>query len=135
MMDDDECEGDDDEVEVDARTLLLLIAGYLRRRVQTHPVSTLSGVVAVGYVLGWSMPRVALRLGTAVAMRLLAVEVLEALLEGELLGSCGAGMSRETQASGTADPDPEAEHEDDAEHEPPNESGRPSRRVAKPFVA
>lgn len=62
---------------------LALIAGdRLVRRMQSHPLSTLGGVAAVGYVLARGVPNVLLRAGTGIAMRAVASRVMEQVKAG-----------------------------------------------------
>lgn len=66
---------------------LALIAGdRLVRRMQSHPLSTLGGVAAVGYVLARGVPNVLLRVGTGIAMRAVASRVMEQVKAGSMQG-------------------------------------------------
>lgn len=102
-----------DPEELDPTTLLMLLAGHLRERVVTHPVSTLGGVAAVGYVLGFGLPGALLRTGGALALRaatmLLLEEVLRPLVDqdaepGSSNGRVVAGSHVGGSARGDADP-------------------------------
>lgn len=64
---------------------LALIAGdRLVRRIQSHPLSTLGGVAAAGYVLARGLPNVVLRIGAGIAMRAVAARVIEEVNAGAM---------------------------------------------------
>lgn len=90
-----------DTEDLDTRTLALALAGRLRDRVISNPVSTLAGAATVGYIIGWSMPSALYRTVASMAMRAIAMQVASRMLgshDDELsldddLDLSGAGMS------------------------------------------
>lgn len=94
--------------DLDPTTLLLLLAGHLRERIVTHPLSSLGGAAAVGYVLGFGLPGALLRTGGALALRaatmLLLEEVLKPAVEHGSNGRVVAGSHVGGSGRGESDP-------------------------------
>lgn len=64
------------ENEMDTASIAMMLANRVTERMQAHPVSTLAAAFGVGYVLGGGLPRFAVRIGAAVAVRALSNELL-----------------------------------------------------------
>lgn len=69
-----------DPSELDTPTLVMLLAGQLRERVRSHPLSTLAGAASIGYMIGWSMPTALYRAVASMAMRSVALQLVSTVL-------------------------------------------------------
>jgi hypothetical protein len=65
-----------DPEELDTKSLVLLLAGQLRERIRSNPVSSLAGAATVGYMLGWSMPTPMYRLVASMGLRAIVSQVV-----------------------------------------------------------
>jgi len=69
-----------DPSELDTKTLVLLLAGQLRDRVCSHPLSTLAGAATLGYMIGWSLPAPLFRAVASMAARSIMMQVANTVL-------------------------------------------------------
>ncbi len=69
-----------DITEIDTTTLLVLLMGKVRERVETHPVITLAAVASVGYMVGWSLPKAVVRGVGSLAVRAAVMHMVSRLL-------------------------------------------------------
>jgi hypothetical protein len=69
-----------DTDDLDLPTIAMTLAGRLRDRVISNPLSTLAGAATVGYMIGWSMPSVVYRTLASMAMRAVAMQVASRVL-------------------------------------------------------
>lgn len=70
----------DDPEDLDTKTLVMLLAGQLRERICSNPVSTLAGAATVGYMLGWSMPTPMYRMVASMGLRAIVSQVVGNLI-------------------------------------------------------
>jgi len=68
--------------DIDPADIAILVLERIRRRVRTHPVSTMAAAAGVGYVLGGGIPDFVLRWGAAAAVRVISAQVLAQMISG-----------------------------------------------------
>lgn len=69
-----------DTDDLDLPTIAMTLAGRLRDRVISNPLSTLAGAATVGYMIGWSMPSALYRTVASMALRAVAMQVASRML-------------------------------------------------------